>query len=63
MKPVCRIVLLWVAADSFNLTNHRNPSAYVGVVTSPLFRQPDPGYDGRESNFPSACIFDCRMNT
>ena len=40
-----------LAADSFNVTNHRNPSAYVGVVTSPLFGLSDAGYNGREMQF------------
>jgi hypothetical protein len=40
-----------IAADSFNVTNHRNPSTYIGVITSPLFGHPDAGYDGREMQF------------
>ncbi len=40
-----------IAANAFNVTNHRNPSAYVGVITSPLFGEPDAGYNGREMQF------------
>jgi hypothetical protein len=40
-----------VAVDSFNMLNHTNPSSYVGVETSPLFRQPNAAYNGREMQF------------
>jgi hypothetical protein len=49
--------VLQLAVDSFNVTNHRNPSAYVGVVTSPLFGQPDAGYNGREMQFSAHLRF------
>ena len=40
-----------VAADSFNVLNHFNPSSYVGVITSPLFGQPNAAYNGRQMQF------------
>jgi hypothetical protein len=40
-----------ISVDSFNVTNHRNPSTYMGVITSPLFGQPVAGYNGREMQF------------
>ena len=35
------------AVGSFNLLNHTNPSSYVGVQPSPLFRQPNAAYNVR----------------
>jgi hypothetical protein len=40
-----------IAADSFNVLNHFNPSSYVGVITSPLFGQPNAAYNGRQMQF------------
>ena len=36
-----------VALESFNVLNHSNFNTYVGVVTSPLFRQPVTAYPAR----------------
>ncbi len=52
------IKLDWdIALDSFNVTNHRNPSTYIGVITSPLFGQPVAGYNGREMQFSAHLRF------
>ncbi len=46
-----RKINLEFAVDSFYVLNHTNPSSYVGVVSSPLFGQPNAAYSGREMQF------------
>jgi hypothetical protein len=40
-----------VGIDSFNVLNHANFNNYVGVLTSPLFGQPNSALDGRQMQF------------
>ncbi len=40
-----------IGVDSFNVLNHANFSNYVGVITSPLFGQPNSAQDGRQMQF------------
>jgi hypothetical protein len=40
-----------IGLDSFNVLNHANFNNYVGVITSPLFGQPNSAQDGRQMQF------------
>jgi hypothetical protein len=40
-----------VGLDSFNVLNHANFNSYVGVLTSPLFGEPNSALDGRQMQF------------
>jgi hypothetical protein len=46
-----------VGVDSFNVLNHANFNNYVGVITSPLFGQPNSALDGRQMQFSFSVRF------
>ncbi len=46
-----------VGVDSFNVLNHANFNDYVGIITSPLFGQPNSALDGRQMQFSFSVRF------